>query len=91
MPTATKPEPLTDRQGEIYQYVWEYTCREGCQPSYRDIGRRFGIGSANGIVGHMTQLERRGWIQIPKGHSRSIRFLFTPEGREFKGFRPVED
>lgn len=84
MPVSTEPGPLTARQREIFLFIWDHTCREGFQPSYRDVMEHFGITSPNGVLVHIRAMARKGWVR--PGTMRSVRFLRQPDGREFRGF-----
>lgn len=91
MPTATTPEPLIARQCEVYEHIWDRTCRDGFQPSVRELLDHFGIRGPKAIVDHLRAMERKGWLRRTDKQNRSLRFLFTPDGRKFRGFRPIED
>lgn len=83
---------LTERQASIFYHIFETTRRTGIQPSFRELGERFGITSPNGVLSHLVALARKGWIARAEGQSRSVRFLKCPDNRTFKGFcLPEED
>jgi SOS-response transcriptional repressor LexA len=83
---------LTERQAEIYIYIFETTRMTGIQPSFKELGEQFSITSPNGVACHLEALSRKGWIAMAEGHSRSLRFLKCPDNRTFKGFcLPEED
>lgn len=42
-------------------------------PTVREIGDEFGIASPNGVICHLTALERKGWITVGQMQARSIR------------------
>lgn len=78
---------LTERQSEIYIYIFETTRLTGIQPSFKELGERFSITSPNGVACHLMALSRKGWIAMAEGHSRSVRFLkIPPSGAPFRGF-----
>ena len=79
-------KPLSERQREIYEWILLKTKKDGFQPSIREIAEEFGIGSPNGVVCHLKGMQRKGYINLGESHSRSIRFLVRPDGKEFKGF-----
>jgi repressor LexA len=53
---------LTKRQGDILGFIREHTAVRGYPPSFREIGRQFGIKSTNGVKVHLDALERKGYI-----------------------------
>lgn len=66
--------PLTKRQAEVYRYILKHCQKHGAGPSLRDIGKRFGIGSPNGVVSNIKALTRKGWIVAGgKGQARMVR------------------
>lgn len=70
MTTAT--EPLTARQAEILGWWRAYQDQNGVPPSWREIGRAFGIKSPNGVACHVKALVRKGYVRINgRGLSRS--------------------
>lgn len=87
--TATHPRevvPLTDRQMEIYRYLFNQTMANGYQPSMRELMDAFGISSPNGVVGQLGAMVRKGWITSKPNASRCLTFHLTPDGRPFAGF-----
>lgn len=102
MSTATLHQPatpadahgLTDRQREIFEFVYGHARDRGFQPSYDDIRDRFGIRSRNGVAAHVKALARKGWIEEPAGmgnnnvgaQTRAFRLLRKPDGSPFTGF-----
>ena len=64
--------PLTARQREALEYIRRCVRKRGYGPTVRKIGDQMGIHSPNGVVGHLTALERKGFIQREANLSRSI-------------------
>ena len=62
---------LTDRQKTILKFVTDAVRKAGRPPSYREIGRRFGIASTNGVRDHLLALERKGFLSV-LGRRRGI-------------------
>ena len=77
MTTTTRagPEPLTERQAEVFRWIYETTRDTGIQPGIRDVGARFGIASPHGVAGHLEAMVRKGWIELAGRKSRAVRFL----------------
>lgn len=73
---------LTERQRDIYQFIRSHIHSKGYAPSVREIGRRFGIGSPNGVACHLRALKKKDWIDWEHGRDRSIRLLNEPKPGE---------
>ncbi len=58
----TAVDVLTDRQAEIYRFMLDFQQRNGYPPTYRTIGRKFGIRSTNGVHDHICALEKKGFV-----------------------------
>jgi SOS-response transcriptional repressor LexA len=88
MATATlaPPRPLAKRQAAIYDFIFGHTLQYGYQPSLREIMVERGLRSVHGVHESVRTIERKGWIEMAVGESRSIRFLYCPDGRPFRGF-----
>jgi repressor LexA len=72
--TATVTAP-TARQREIHAWVTKFIGDNGYSPSFRDIGKAFGIKSPNGVVCHLKPMRERGMVTWVEGVGRSLRAL----------------
>ena len=74
IPPPPKPEarPLSQRQAAVLAFLQTFATRNGYPPTVREIGAHFGIGSPNGVCGHLRALERKGYIQRDRRRSRAI-------------------
>ncbi len=68
-------ETLTDRQGEILEYIQRYIVEQGYPPTIREIGTAFGIRSTNGVNDHLKALERKGYVARGELKSRALTVL----------------
>jgi SOS-response transcriptional repressor LexA len=84
-------DPLTERQAEIFAFIYETARDRGYQPTYRQLMEKFGILSTNGISCHLKSLADKGWIEALDGEKRGIRFLRRPDGRPFTGFSDKDE
>lgn len=64
---------LTPRQQQIVDFIADFQTREGCSPSFDEIGRRFRFRSPNAVAGHLRLLSRKGVIDWKPGKARSLR------------------
>lgn len=79
-PATTVPagEELTARQRMIFDFLVEFSQREGYPPTMREIGEFFGIRSTNAVHEHLRALERKGWVERAGGASRGVRVMRQP-------------
>ncbi|MFZ0390744.1 MAG: transcriptional repressor LexA [Calditrichia bacterium] len=73
---------LTARQQQVLQFIADYMGRHGYAPSYQEIADAFSIASKQGVVRHLTALERKGYITRSGMLARSIRIIhpeYSPE------------
>jgi DNA-binding MarR family transcriptional regulator len=62
---------LTKKQADAYQFICAYHAANGCPPSYREIGERFGVGLGR-VHDLVNDLVERGCITMMPGRARSI-------------------
>jgi repressor LexA len=62
----------TEPQLRIYNFIREYTQREGRPPTNREIGQAVGIRSTGHVDHHLSALEHKGLITRVRGKSRGI-------------------
>jgi repressor LexA len=80
------PEPLTQLEGKVYQYMIDFLAENTYQPSIREIARRFRIKSTKTVSDLLHALENKGYIQRDESRSRGVRLLgFSAAG----GTQPV--
>jgi SOS-response transcriptional repressor LexA len=66
---------MTERQREIFDFIKDKIVNRGYEPTVREIGKAFGIGSPNGVMAHLKALEKKGFITRDEKLSRSIRIV----------------
>lgn len=66
---------LTIRQQQIYDLIKSHLSDTGFPPTRAEIAATFGFRSANAAQEHLKALEKKGYIEITPGGSRSIRLL----------------
>lgn len=68
--------PLTDRQREILDFLFEFFPREQRMPSIREISEHLAVRSLNGISTHLQALAKKGYIELPQNQqARSIKLV----------------
>lgn len=65
---------LTQRQGEILEYLRKSQRQTGIMPSTREIQHYFGFASQTAAMSHLRALERKGVIQRLPGKARAVIF-----------------
>lgn len=63
---------LTRRQRQMLAFVGIYARTHGYPPSIREIGRRMGITSTNGVAQHLDCIAAKGYITRAFGRSRGL-------------------
>ena len=53
---------LTKTQEQMLVYILGHVLQCGYQPSYREIGREFGIKTPNGVACHLRALRHKGFV-----------------------------
>lgn len=70
---------LTPRQRSVLDYIRESIRERGYPPTFREIGKRFGITSTNGVNDHLVALERKGHLRRDDMKSRALIPIGPPE------------
>ena len=77
-------EKLTKRQQTIFDFIRTCIEERGYGPTIRDIADEMGFRSPNGVICHLTALQKKGLINRTNNQSRSI--VLTDEvNEELKG------
>ncbi len=74
---------LTDRQGQILDFITKTIQDQGYPPTIREIGEEMGIKSTNGVNDHLKALERKGYLKREGLKSRALRPVKMPEAPRF--------
>ena len=70
-----KSKGISRRQEQILHYIRQETETQGYPPSVREIGRAVGLKSTSTVHGHLSQLERKGYIRRDSSKPRAIEVL----------------
>ena len=73
-------EQLTKKQQVIFDFIRSRIEQEGYGPTIREIADEMGFSSPNGVICHLTALEKKGLIHRSSHKSRSI--VLTEEVHE---------
>lgn len=66
------PEPLTERQKEVLDYIHAHHHQHGMAPSLREIQAHFGLASPFGIKRHVDALTAKGALHRLEGKARGL-------------------
>jgi repressor LexA len=69
---------LTRRQKQILDFVQHYLAENGYAPSFEEIAEHFSFRSLATVHEHLTNLERKGYIQRGHNESRAIEVVPVP-------------
>ncbi len=69
---------LTQKQEIVLEFLQEYSQDHGFPPTMREIGQGVGVPNVSAVRGHLTALERKGYISKDSDKARSIRVLHSP-------------
>ena len=69
---------LTKRQREILDFITDFLKQHQYSPSYREIGKHFGISSTATIHSHLQALKEKGFLTWDNNEQRSLEVV-TPE------------
>ena len=64
-------EPLTKRQDAVYRAIARHYRKHRYAPSLREIGLVVGITSPNGVLCHVRQLQKKGWVTTNNNMARA--------------------
>lgn len=62
MTIVSSDKPLTNAQGDLLQYILDYTLEHCYQPSVREMCDKFGV-TLNAIYDRLKGLQRKGYIR----------------------------
>lgn len=68
-------EKLTAKQQRVYEYLIEFTHRNGYAPSVREICEDLELRSTATVAGHLDTLEKKGYIRRGTGKNRAIEIV----------------
>ena len=71
--------PLTRRQKQILDYLQSYIRDNGYAPSFEEIAEQFDFRSLATVHEHLSNLERKGYIQRGHNESRAIEVMPLPD------------
>jgi repressor LexA len=74
---------LTKKQRQILDFITDFLEKNKYSPSYREIGKHFGIKSAATIHSHIQALKDKGFLKTSENKQRSIEVISPEENWSF--------
>ncbi|MDQ0416999.1 repressor LexA [Croceifilum oryzae] len=81
---------LSSRQQAILDYIQREVREKGYPPSVREIGEAVGLASSSTVHGHLSRLEKKGFIRRDPTKPRAIELLVKEE-TEAMSSTPLQD
>lgn len=75
---------LSPRQQAILDYIQQNVQEKGYPPSVREIGEAVGLASSSTVHGHLSRLEKKGYIRRDPTKPRAIELLKQKDGAKTK-------
>lgn len=71
-------KPLTGQQRKVLAFLGEFLEQNGFPPTLREIGDAIGLANVNAVRGHLSALEKKGYITKVPDKARSIQMIQPP-------------
>lgn len=72
---------LTARQQEILEFITQFIEFNGYPPTYREIGKQFGISSTFGVKRHIDALVKKGFLANENNANRALSLTESSAGQ----------
>jgi repressor LexA len=79
---AAQARPLTRRQRAVLDTIDQSVTASGRPPTLREIGRRLGIASTNGVRDHLQALIEKGYLSRDERSARGLRVIHLDDSDE---------
>ncbi|HHY73377.1 MAG TPA: transcriptional repressor LexA [Bacillus bacterium] len=70
---------ISKRQQDILDFIKQQVSNKGYPPSVREIGEAVGLASSSTVHGHLSRLEKKGYIRRDPTKPRAIEILTNEE------------
>ncbi|MDX9924241.1 MAG: transcriptional repressor LexA [Ignavibacteriaceae bacterium] len=82
---------LTEKQNNILSFIDESITANGYPPTYREIGKQFGISSTFGVKRHIDALIKKGYVTAESNSNRTLSIIDnTPKNKSVSFDNSVE-
>jgi len=69
---------LTNKQRLVLEFVGQFSQKRGFPPTLREIGDGTGLSNISAVRGHISALEKKGYITKEADKARSICVIYAP-------------
>lgn len=66
---------LTKRQKQVLDFINDFGIDYGYAPTFREIGKKFGLSSPATIHAHIKNLEKKGYLKLSYNRPRSLELV----------------
>lgn len=81
---------LTERQGQVLDFIIKESASKGYPPSVREIGAQLGLSSSSTVHNHLAALESKGYIRRDPSKPRAIEVIIRKSrGQKAGGLRQL--
>ncbi|MFA7289634.1 MAG: transcriptional repressor LexA [Melioribacteraceae bacterium] len=82
---------LTEKQNDILSFIDDSISMNGYPPTYREIGKQFGIASTFGVKRHIDALIKKGYVTTESNSSRTLSIIDnTPKNKSISFDNSIE-
>ncbi|KUO63272.1 repressor [bacterium BRH_c32] len=82
---------LTEKQNDILSFIDESITANGYPPTYREIGKQFGISSTFGVKRHIDALIKKGYVTAESNSNRTLSIIDnTPKNKSVSFDNSIE-
>lgn len=74
-------QKLTSKQRDIFDYIVQMIHQKGRPPVLREIGKKFGINSTNGVFCHLQALCSKGYLKHERGKGYEVPIEYRVDGQ----------
>lgn len=71
-------KPLTAKQKTVYDFIQQYCAEQGFPPTLREISAGTGVLNISAVCGHLSAIQKKGYIDRQADKARSIRIVTHP-------------
>lgn len=69
------PQPLTKRQKQLYDFIKQYSDKNGYPPTHEEMTEALGVNSVATIHDHLIEIAKKGFIKIYRGSVRGVEVI----------------
>ncbi|MEI7972887.1 MAG: transcriptional repressor LexA [Bdellovibrio sp.] len=75
------PQPLTEKEKQVLEFVEKYILLEGLCPTYREIKDHFRFASFNSVQNYLRQLQAKGYVELTPHARRALQIKSSSQSQ----------